>query len=215
MITPFAVLIVSRVRGRLRSRAARNTGAACRVRMGVVRSVLLMFHLFGLQLVGKSKFGSLFLELGKFVFVFGDLLEGGLDELALHVTDGDGELVDLKVTEDNFTLKEEHLSPKRVPLVKILLADFLQLIGGGIFKISFGSTTLSNDTETLLGFALLLLLQLLSCLLAEEGAQLLLALGGHESLLLSHLDVFVLTAKKLTNGPSSSYSVESRERSPH
>merc|ERR1719206_1606516 len=38
--------------------------------------------------------------------------EGGLDELALHVTDGDGELVDLKVTEDNFTLEEEHLSLK-------------------------------------------------------------------------------------------------------
>merc|ERR1712212_1093379 len=196
MITPFAVLIVSRVRGRLRSRAARNTGAACRVRMGVVRSVLLMFHLLGLQLVGKSKLGSLFLELGKFVFVFGHLLEGGLDELALHVTDGDGELVDLKVTEDNFTLKEEHLSLKRVPLVEILLADFLQLICGGVFKISFGSTTFSNDTETLLGFALLLLLQLFSCLLAEEGAELLLALRSHESLLLSHFDVFVSTAKK-------------------
>merc|ERR1719320_965488 len=72
--------------------------------MGVVLSVLLMFYLFGLQLVGKSKLGSLFLELGKLVVVFGHLLEGGLDELALHVTDGDGELVDLKVTEDNFTL---------------------------------------------------------------------------------------------------------------
>merc|ERR1712013_938022 len=107
--------------------------------MGVIWSVLLMFYLFGLQLVGKSKLGSLFLELGKLVFVFGHLLEGGLDELALHVTDGDGELV-----------------------------------CGGIFKISFGSTTFSNDTETLLGFALLLLLQLLSCLLAEEGAELLL-----------------------------------------
>merc|ERR1719206_1112779 len=64
--------------------------------MGVVGSVLLMFYLFGLQLVSKSKLGSLFLELGKLVFVFGHLLEGGLDELALHVTDGDGELVDLK-----------------------------------------------------------------------------------------------------------------------
>merc|ERR1719206_654178 len=84
----------------------------CRFGMGVFGSVLLMFYLFGLQLVGKSKLGSLFLELGKLVFVFGHLLEGGLDELALHVTDGDGELVDLKVTEDNFTLEEEHLSLK-------------------------------------------------------------------------------------------------------
>merc|ERR1712002_490308 len=154
-----------------------------------------MFYLFGLQLVGKSKLGSLLLQFGKFVLVFGHLLEGGLDELALHVTDGDGELVDLKVTEDNFTLKEEHFSLERVPLIKILLADLLQLICGCVFKIGFGSTTFSNDTETLLGFALLLLLQLLSCL-AEEGAELLLALRGHESLLLSHFDVFVSTAKK-------------------
>ena len=34
---------------------------------------------------------------GKLVLVLGDLLQGVLDELALHVTDGDGELVDLGV----------------------------------------------------------------------------------------------------------------------
>merc|ERR1719244_403932 len=57
MITPFAVLIVSRVRGRQRSRAAqwsslpgRNGG-----RLKCLTHVLS----FGLQLVGKSKLGSL------------------------------------------------------------------------------------------------------------------------------------------------------------
>ena len=50
-----------------------------------------------LQLVGKGKLGSLLLQLGELVLVLGDLLQGGLDELALHVTDGDGELVDLGV----------------------------------------------------------------------------------------------------------------------
>merc|ERR1719337_842577 len=48
-----------------------------------------------LQLVGKGKLGSLLLQ---------------LDELALHVTDGDGELVDLEIAEDDLTLQEEHLA---------------------------------------------------------------------------------------------------------
>merc|ERR1719483_943340 len=111
------------------------------------------------------------------------------NELALHVTDGDGKLIDLEVTEDNLTLEEEHLSLLSVPLVEILLADLLEVICGSAVKIGFGSTTFGNDTETLLGLALLLLLQLLCCFLAEQGAKLLLALRSHESLLLSHFDV--------------------------
>merc|ERR1712203_953378 len=63
-----------------------------------------------LQLVGKGKLGRLLLQLGELVLVLGDLLQGGLDELALHVTDRDGELVDLEVAEDDLALQEEHLS---------------------------------------------------------------------------------------------------------
>merc|ERR1712226_1455230 len=63
-----------------------------------------------LQLVGKGKLGSLLLQLGELVLVLGDLLQGGLDELALHVTDRDGELVDLEVAEDDLALQEEHLA---------------------------------------------------------------------------------------------------------
>merc|ERR1712062_448451 len=66
------------------------------------------------------------------------------------------------------------------------LADLLQIVNGCIFDVSLGSTTLSNDTESFLGFALLLLLQLLSGLLAEKSTELLLTLGGHKSLLLGH-----------------------------
>merc|ERR1719295_256967 len=80
------------------------------------------FALGLLQLVGKGKLGSLLLQLGELVLVLGDLLQGGLDELALHVTDGDGELVDLEVAEDDLTLQEEHLALEAVPLVEVLLA---------------------------------------------------------------------------------------------
>jgi len=156
---------------------------------GQVRSSLR--SLLGLQLIGESKLGCFLLKLGKFVLILGHLLEGGLDELALHVTDGDGELVDLKITEDDLTLEEEHFSFKGVPFVEVLLADLLELVCGSVVEISFGSTALGNDTETLLSFSLLFLLQLLSCLLAKQGAELLLALRGHESLLLSHFDVLV------------------------
>ena len=54
-----------------------------------------------------------------------------LDELALHVTDGDGELVDLEVAEDDLGLQEEHLALEAVPIVKVLLADLLQVVHGG------------------------------------------------------------------------------------
>ena len=37
------------------------------------------------------------------VLVLGDLRQGGLDEVALHVTDGDGELVDLEVAANLFS----------------------------------------------------------------------------------------------------------------
>merc|ERR1712156_383595 len=121
----------------------------------------------------------------------------------------DGELVDLEVTEDDLTLQEEHLSLQFVPFVKGLLADLLQIVNGCIFDVSLGSTTLSNDTESFLGFALLLLLQLLSGLLAEKSTELLLTLGGHKSLLLGH-DESVLESCVTTSSCS-----HSRERSPH
>jgi hypothetical protein len=87
-------------------------------------------------LIGECEFGGLFLQFCEFVLVLGDLFEGGLDELALHVTDGDGELVDLEVSEDDFTLEEEHLSLKTVPLVEVLLADLLQVVFGGGVQVS-------------------------------------------------------------------------------
>jgi len=147
---------------------------------------MLIHSLFSLELVGKSELGSLLLQLGKLVLVLGDLLEGRLDELALHVTDGDGELVDLKVSKDDFALEEKHLSLELVPLVKVPLADLLEVIYGGIVDVSLGAAPLSNDTEPLLSLALLLLLQLLGGLLTEKSPELLLPLGCHESLLLGH-----------------------------
>merc|ERR1711992_516799 len=160
--------------------------------MCFVSAVLGMFYrllihiLLRLQLVGECELGSLLLQLGELVLVLGDLLEGGLDELALHVTHGDGELVDLEVAEDDLALQEEHLGLQLVPLVKVLLADLLQVVHGGIVNVSLGSAPLGDDAKPLLGLALLLLLQLLGGLLAEESPQLLLPLGGHESLLLGH-----------------------------
>ena len=94
------------------------------------------------------------------VLVLGDLRQGGLDEVANHVTDrdgelldlelvakgklgslllhlgklgtdGDGELVDLEVAEDDLGLQEEHLALEAVPLVEVLLADLLQVVHGG------------------------------------------------------------------------------------
>jgi len=148
--------------------------------------------LFGLQLVGKSKLGSLLLQLGELVLILGDLLQGGLDELALHVADGDGELVDLEISEDDFSLEEEHLSLELVPLVKVFLADLLEIINTSVVNVSLGSASLSDDSQSLLSLALLLLLQLLGSLLPEQSPQLLLALGGHESLLLGHDESLML-----------------------
>ena len=70
-----------------------------------------------LQLVGKGEFGRLLLELGELVLVLGDLLEGGLHELALHVGDGHVELVDAEVAQDDLALQEEHLALEVVPLI--------------------------------------------------------------------------------------------------
>merc|ERR1719500_302604 len=153
---------------------------------------MLIHSLFSLELVGKGKLGSLLLQLGKLVLVLGDLLQGGLDELALHVTDGDGELVDLEVAEDDLTLQEEHLALEAVPLVKVLLADLLQVVHGSGVKIGLGATPLGDHSQPLLCLPLLLLLQLLRGLLPEQGPQLLLPLGGHESLLLGHGDGVLL-----------------------
>jgi len=147
---------------------------------------MLIHSLFSLELVGKSELGSLLLQLGKLVLVLGDLLEGRLDELALHVTDGDGELVNLQISQDDLTLEEEHLSLELVPFVEVSLADLLEVVDGGVVDVGLDAAPLGNDTEPLLSLALLLLLQLLGGLLTEKSPELLLPLGGHESLLLSH-----------------------------
>ena len=51
--------------------------------------------LLGLELVGEGKLGRLLLELGELVLVLGHLLEGRLDELALHVAHRHVQLMDL------------------------------------------------------------------------------------------------------------------------
>merc|ERR1740122_847175 len=118
-----------------------------------------------LQLVGEGKLGGLLLQLGELVLVLGDLLQGGLDELALHVTDGDGELVDLEVAEDDLALQEEHLALEAVPFVEVLLADLLQVVHGGGVKVGLGAAPLGDNPKPLLCLPLLLLLQLLCGLL--------------------------------------------------
>ena len=56
----------------------------------------LEFLLFGLfELVTEVEFGGLLLKLGELVLVLGHLLEGRLDELALHVAHGHVQLMDL------------------------------------------------------------------------------------------------------------------------
>jgi len=164
----------------------------------VFLSSLRLARLLGLELVSEGEFGGLLLQFGELVLVLGHFLEGGLDELALHVTDGDGELVDLEVAEDDLALEEEHLALQGVPLVEVLLADLLELVGGGVLEVGLGSTALGNDTESLLSLSLLLLLQLLSGLLSQKGAELLLALGGHESLLLGHCELSPLQQRFLS-----------------
>ena len=52
-------------------------------------------QLVDLELVSKSQLDSLLMHLGKLVFVLGDLGQGGLDGVALHVEDG--ELVNLEL----------------------------------------------------------------------------------------------------------------------
>ena len=73
---------------------------------GLLRSAMVLLVL-GLQLVGEGKLGGLLLQLGELVLVLGHLFQRGLDELALHVTDGDGEL---EVAEDDLALEEEYKS---------------------------------------------------------------------------------------------------------
>merc|ERR1719402_443449 len=128
------------------------------------------------MLVGEGELCGLLLQFGELVLVLGDLLEGRLDELSLHVTDGDGEFVDLQVPENDLPLQEEHLPLQAVPLVEVLLADLLELVLAGGLKVGLGSTSLGDHTETFLS------------LLPEESTELLLPLGGHESLLLGHGD---------------------------
>ena len=83
-----------------------------------------------LELVAKGKLGNLLLHLGELVIVLRDPLQDVLDELALCVTDGDGEL---EVAEDDLALlQEEYLALETVPSVKVLLADLVQVVHGGV-----------------------------------------------------------------------------------
>ena len=79
-----------------------------------------------LELVDKGKLGNLLLHL---VIVLRDPLQDVLDEIALRVTDGDGEL---EVAEDDLALQEEYLALETVPFVKVLLADLVQVVHGGV-----------------------------------------------------------------------------------
>merc|ERR1712020_167371 len=67
----------------------------------------------------------------------------------------------------------------------------------GIFDVLLGSAPLADNPLALCCFPLLLLLKLLSCLLPQQGPELLLPLRGHESLLLGHGDVLVGAAASL------------------
>ena len=137
-----------------------NTGRCC---LSCESSLVL-----GLELVGEGKLGGLLLELGELVLVLGHLLEGGLDELALHVADGHVELVDLEVAEDDLALQEEHLALEVVPLVEVVLDDLLEVIVAGVVDVLLGAAPLRDDPLPLGGLALLLLLQLLGRLLPQE-----------------------------------------------
>ena len=86
-----------------------------------------MLEMDDLELVAKGKPGNLLLHL---VIVLRDPLQDVLDEIALRVTDGDGEL---EVAEDDLTLlQEEYLALETVPFVKVLLADLVQVVHGGV-----------------------------------------------------------------------------------
>ena len=87
-----------------------------------------MLEMVDLELVAKGKLGNLLLHLGELVIVLRDPLQDVLDEIALRVTDGDGEL---EVAEDDLALQEEYLALETVPFVKVLLADLLQVVHGG------------------------------------------------------------------------------------
>jgi hypothetical protein len=87
----------------------------------VASSSFLLLHcadllVLGLELVGKGKLGRLLLKLGKLVLKLGDLLERGLHELALHVRDGHGELVDGEVAQQHLALQVEHVALQVEPL---------------------------------------------------------------------------------------------------
>jgi len=134
-----------------------NQAAGPRSASGSASGGVLILLILGLQLVGKSKLGSLLLQLGEFVFVFGHLFERGLDEFALHVAYGHVELIDLEVTKDDLALKEEHLAFQVEPFVEVLFDDLLQLIVGGVFDVLLDATPLADDPVALGGLSFLFL----------------------------------------------------------
>ena len=86
-----------------------------------------MLEMVDLELVAKGKLGNLLLHL---VIIILDPIQDVLDEIALRVTDGDGEL---EVAEDDLALlQEEYLALETVPFVKVLLADLVQVVHGGV-----------------------------------------------------------------------------------
>jgi len=102
----------------------------------------------------------------------------------------------LEVSEDDFSLQEEHFSLQVVPLVEVVLDNLLELVFAGVLNVLLGSASLADDPLAFSRLPLLLLFQLLSCLLSQQCPELLLALGGHESLLLGHCDLGVVVTVK-------------------
>merc|ERR1712107_811982 len=90
------------------------------------------------------------------------------------------------------SLWRKNISASSLYHLSKFLADLLEIINTSVVNVSLGSASLSDDSQSLLGLALLLLLQLLGSLLPEQSPQLLLALGGHESLLLGHDESLML-----------------------
>jgi len=88
-VNVFVVLLKEKEEEKKAGAGAVVVKAALRELVSLLLSSIVVVHpallVFGLELVCERELGSLFLELGKFVFVLGDLLEGGLDEFALHV----------------------------------------------------------------------------------------------------------------------------------
>merc|ERR1719323_287906 len=141
-----------------------------------------------LELVSECKLGGLLLQFGELILVLGHLFQCGFDELALHVAHRHVELIDLEVAQNDLALQEEHFSLQVEPFVKVLFDNVLELLIGGVVNVLLDATPFGNDPLALGSLPFLFLLQLLGGLFTQQSTELLLPLGSHESLLLSHLE---------------------------